>query len=103
MTKKLPKRGLPPMHPGELLREEVLPALARPKTQIAKLLGVSRQTLYDILEERQPVAPIMALRLGKLCGNGPDLWLNLQKRFDLHRAEQELGEKIKAIPTLEVA
>jgi addiction module HigA family antidote len=91
------------MHPGELLREEVLPALARPKTQIVKLLGVSRQTLYDILEERQPVTPIMALRLGKLCGNGPDLWLNLQKRFDLHRAEQELGEKIKAIPTLEVA
>ena len=66
MTKKLPKRGLPPMHPGELLREEILPALDRPKTEIAKLLGVSRQTLYDILEERQPVSPIMALRLGKL-------------------------------------
>jgi hypothetical protein len=49
MTRKLPKRGLPPMHPGELLREEVLPALDRPKTEIAKLLGVSRQTLYDIL------------------------------------------------------
>ena len=45
----------------------------------------------------------MALRLGKLCGNGPDLWLNLQKRYDLQRAEQELGEKIKAIPTLQVA
>ena len=102
MTKKLPKRGLPPMHPGELLREEILPALDRPKTEIAKLLGVSRQTLYDILDERQPVTPIMALRLGKLCGNGPDLWLNLQKRYDLQRAAQELGEKIKAIPTLEV-
>jgi len=46
---------------------------------------------------------MMALRLGKLCGNGPDLWLNLQKRYDLQRAAQELGEKIKAIPTLEVA
>jgi hypothetical protein len=46
MTRKLPKRGLPPMHPGELLREEILPALDRPKTEIAKLLGVSRQTLY---------------------------------------------------------
>jgi addiction module HigA family antidote len=103
MTKKLPKRGLPPMHPGELLREEILPALDRPKTEIAKLLGVSRQTLYDILDEKQPVTPAMALRLGKLCGNGPDLWLNLQKRYDLQRAEQELGEKIKAIPTLEVA
>jgi addiction module HigA family antidote len=102
MARKLPKRGLPPMHPGELLREEILPALARPKTEIAKFLCVSRQTLYDILDKKQPVTPGMALRLGKLCGNGPDLWLNLQKRYDLHRAEQELGEKIKAIPTLEV-
>ena len=89
-------------NPGALLREEILLALDRPKTEIAKLLGVSRQTLYDILEERQPVTPTMALRLGKLCGNGPDLWLNLQKRHDLQRAEQQLGEKIKAIPTLDV-
>jgi addiction module HigA family antidote len=103
MTKKLPKRGLPPMHPGELLREEIVPALDRPKTEIAKLLGVSRQTLYDILNEKQPVTPIMALRLGKLCGNGPELWLNLQKRYDLQRAEQELGKRIEAIPTLQVA
>ncbi len=49
------------------------------------------------------MTPAMALRLGKLCGNGPDLWLNLQKRYDLKRAEEQLGEKIKAIPTLEVA
>lgn len=103
MTKKLPKRGLPPMHPGQLLREEILPALNRPKTQIAKLLGVSRQTLYDLLEENQPVTPIMALRLGKLCGNGPDLWLNLQRRYDLQRASRQLGAKINAIPTLKVA
>jgi plasmid maintenance system antidote protein VapI len=46
---------------------------------------------------------MLALRLRKLSGNGPDLWLNLQKRYDLQRAEQELGEKINAIPTLEVA
>jgi addiction module HigA family antidote len=103
MTRKLPKRGLPPMHPGQLLREEILPAPNRPKTQIAKLLGVSRQTLYDLLEENQPVTPIMALRLGKLCGNGPDLWLNLQRRYDLQRASQQLGAKINAIPTLDVA
>ncbi len=103
MTEKLPKRGLPPMHPGEPLREEVLPAVDRAKTEVAKLLGVSRQTLYGILDEKQPVTPIMALRMGKLCGNGPDLWLNLQKRYDLQRAEQELGEKINAIPTLGVA
>src|SRR6201984_1969178 len=103
MIKKLPKRGLPPMHPRGLLGVEILPALGRPKTEIAKLLGVSRQTLYDILEERQPVTPAMALRLGKLCGNGPDLWLNLQKRYDLQQAQEQLGEKIKAIPTLQGA
>ena len=103
MTSKLPMRGLPPMHPGQLLREEVLPALGRPKTEIARLLGVSRQTLHDIVAEKQPVTPAMALRLGKLCGNGPDLWLNLQRRYDLRRAEQELGDRIKAIPTLAVA
>jgi addiction module HigA family antidote len=71
MTKKLPKRGLPPMHPGELLREEILPALGRPKTRIAKLLSVSRQTLYDILEEKQPVTPAMALRLGNCAETVP--------------------------------
>jgi antitoxin HigA-1 len=103
MTRKLPKRGLLPMHPGELLREEIWPALDRSKTEIAKLLGVSRQTLYDVLKEKQPVTPGMALRLGKLCGNGPDLWLNLQKRYDLRQAQRELGLAIRKIPTLEVA
>ena len=85
------------------MREEILPALDRPKTEIARLLGVSRQTLYDVLKEKQPVPPGMALRLGKLCGNGPDLWLNLQRRYDLHQAQKELGTKINNIPTLEVA
>jgi len=54
-------------------------------------------------EGKQPVTPGMALWLGKLCGNGPDLWLNLQKRYDLRQSERELGEKIKSLPTLEVA
>ena len=103
MMNRIPKRGLPPMHPGKLLREEILPALDRPKTEIARLLGVSRQALNDLIDEKQPVMATMALRLGKLCGNGPDLWLNLQQRYDLQRAQAELGERIKAIPTLKVA
>jgi addiction module HigA family antidote len=77
------KIGLPAMQPGELLREDVLPALGRRRAEIARLLGVSRQTLHAILTERSPVTPEMALRLGKLCGNGPELWLVLQTRYDL--------------------
>ena len=92
-----------PIHPGEILREDVLPALARPKTEIARLLGISRQTLYDILNEKQPVTAQMALRLGKLCGNGPAMWMSLQTRYDLQVAEQELAGMLDAIPRLEAA
>ena len=103
MTRNPLMPGLTPSHPGAHLREIVLPALGKPEAEIARLLGISQETLCDMLAERQPVTPGMALRLGKLCGNGPDLWLNLQKRHDLHHAEQELEETIKRIPTLDVA
>ncbi|RWP90140.1 MAG: addiction module antidote protein, HigA family [Mesorhizobium sp.] len=97
------KRGLPAMHPGELLREDLLPALDKSKTEIAKLLGISRRTLYDILDEKQPVTVGMALRIGKLIGNGPVFWLNLQRIYDLEQAEKALSAEIEAIPTLHAA
>ena len=100
MSKRTVKRGLPPMHPGELLREDVVPALGRSRVEIARLLGVSRQTLYAILSESAPVTPEMALRLGKLCGNGPELWLSLQTRYDLERLSKTKRAEIAAIPTL---
>lgn len=103
MAKAVSLKGLKPMHPGEMLREDVIPALGKSKVEIAELLGVSRQTLYDILAEKQPVTPGMALRLGKLLGNGPDLWIALQRKFDLHVAEQALAAEIKKIPTLSAA
>jgi addiction module HigA family antidote len=103
MTTTRRLRGLKPMHPGELLRDVVLPAVGKPKTEIAHLLGISRQTLYDILDEKQPVTPATALRFGKLFGNGPDLWLNLQRQHDLRKAEQDIGAEIDKIPTLDVA
>jgi addiction module HigA family antidote len=65
----------------------------KPKSKIAELLGISRQTLYDILAEKQPVTPGMALRLGKLLGNGPYVWINMQKKYDLYMAEQELKKR----------
>jgi len=93
-----PKR--PPMHPGVLLRDDVLPALGKDKTEIARLLGVTRQTLWHIIHKKRPVTADMALRLGKLCGNGPTLWLNLQRDFDLWQRGRELSKKIERIPTL---
>lgn len=90
--------SIAPVHPGEILREEVLPALGRSKAEIARLLGLSRQTLYDILNERQPVTPAVAVRLGKLVGDGPGIWVRLQAAHDLWKAEREVD--VSAIPTL---
>lgn len=97
------KRGLRPIHPGEILREEVLPALGRPKAEVARLLGLSRQQLYDLLDEKKPITPNTALRIGKLCGNGPEIWLAMQQKFDLAALRKELAQELEAIPTLEPA
>lgn len=98
-----PLAGLRPMHPGEMLREDILPVLGRPKAEIARLLGVSRQTLYDILDEKKPVTVNMALRLGKLCGDGPRIWLAMQQAYDMQIAEREMMAEIEKIPTLHAA
>lgn len=90
-------KGLAPTHPGELLREDVIPAIDLPRTEIARRLGISRQTLYDILNEKQPVTPAMALRFGKFFGNGPDFWLNLQKDYDLRTLEPKMAEELAGI------
>jgi addiction module HigA family antidote len=87
-----------PTHPGELLREVVIPALGLSKTAVADYLGVSRQTLYDLIGEKQPVTPQMAVRIGKLIGNGPAIWLNMQTAFDLWHAAREVD--VSGIPTL---
>jgi antitoxin HigA-1 len=92
-------RNRKPTHPGELLASTVLPALGKPKTEIARLLGISRQSLHDVLTGHQSVSPIMAVKLGKLCGNGPRLWLNMQTAHDLWKAEKEID--VSNIPTLE--
>ena len=96
-------KGLRPVHPGEMLREDVLPALGRPKTEIARLLGVSRQTLYDVLNEKQPITANLALRIGKLVGGGAEIWLRMQQRYDLDIAERALARELKGIPTLHPA
>jgi len=96
-------KGLRPVHPGEHLREDILPALGKPKAEIARLLGVSRQTLYDVLNEKQPITANLALRIGKLVGGGAEIWLRMQQVYDLQIAEKALAKVIRRIPTLEAA
>lgn len=94
---------LRPVHPGEILREDLIPATGKTKVEIATMLGISRQTLYDLLNERQAVTPAVAVRLGKLFGNGPALWLRMQQAYDLWHAERTLKDEIEAMPTLTAA
>ena len=85
----------PPIHPGEILREDVLPALDIPVSVAATYLGISRQVLHRILAGTQRVTPEMALRLGLFCGNGPEVWLRLQVAYDLWHAAREFGREIE--------
>jgi addiction module HigA family antidote len=90
---------LEPTHPGALLREPVLPALGISVSEMARRLGVTRQHLHRILAETHPITPEMALRIGKLCGNGPELWLNMQQAYDLWHTKRRLTAELKRIKT----
>jgi len=87
-----------PTHPGALLREDVIPATGRSKTEIATMLGISRQHLYDILRERKPVSPVIAVRMGKLFGDGAGTWTRMQAAYDTWQAERQ--EDVSGIPTI---
>jgi len=92
-----------PTHPGVLFGQDVLPELdggRRTIGEIATLLGVTRQTLHRVMAGQTAVTPDMAVRLGKLCGNGPELWLNMQARYDAWEATRRLGKTLEKIPTL---
>jgi len=90
-----------PTHPGELLREDVIPATGKSKAEIARMLGVSRQHLHDLLAERKPVSPEVAVRVGKLFGTAPLFWIRMQGAYDAWHASREVD--VSAIPTLSTA
>ena len=86
-----------PVHPGEILREDVLPALDLSVSEAARRIGVSRQQLHRILACTHPITIEMALRIGKFAGNGPGLWLRMQQAYDLWHAEQRMGDELSKI------
>jgi len=83
------KSGLPPVHPGEIIKEDILPSVGLSVTAAAKALGVSRQMLHDILAERKPLSAIMCLKVARLFGGSPEVWMRLQATYDLKKAEQD--------------
>ncbi|MCD2180077.1 HigA family addiction module antitoxin [Rhizobium sp. C1] len=89
-----------PSHPGALL-DDIIPATGKTKVEIANLLGISRQQLYDIINEKKPVSPNVAARLGKLFGDGAGVWLRMQAAHDAWQAEHSID--VSAIPTLKSA
>ncbi len=102
MGEYLVKRPLkrPPVHPGEILREDVLKSLGLSVSEAARRLGVSRQQLHRILACTHPITIEMALRIGKFAGNGPGLWLRMQQVYDLWHAENRMTGELSKIETV---
>ena len=88
-----------PIHPGEVLREDVLPALGISVSEAARRLGISRQQLHRVLACTHPITTEMALRIGKFAGNGPGLWLRMQQAHDLWDTEQRMKDELSNIET----
>lgn len=84
-----------------MLREDIVPATGKTKTEIARLLGISRQHLHDTMEEKKAISPEVAARVGKLFGGGPGIWIRMQAEHDLWHAERKVD--VSKIPTLKVA
>ncbi|MBP6735544.1 MAG: HigA family addiction module antidote protein [Chromatiaceae bacterium] len=92
-----------PTHPGEMLREDFLPDFGLTVAALADALGVSRQTVNELIRGRRALSPEMALRLAQLFGNSAEFWLNVQRAVDLWDANQSLGESLCRIKPLKVA
>jgi len=92
-----------PTHPGEMLREDYLPDYGLSVSELANAVGVSRQSINELLRERRAVSPEMALRLARLFGNTPEFWLNAQRAVDLWDAAEAIKEDVSRIRPLSAA
>lgn len=92
-----------PTHPGEMLREDFLPDYELSVSALAEAIGVSRQSVNELLRERRSLSPEMALRLSRLFGNTPEFWLNAQRAVDLWEAAEALKHDVAQIRPLDAA
>jgi addiction module HigA family antidote len=93
-------RKIQPTHPGEMLREDFMPDYGLTTKRLAEELGVSRQTINELLRERRAISPAMALRLSRLFGNTAEFWLNAQRAVDLWNAQSIYKDELKHIEPL---
>ena len=93
-------RKVRPTHTGAMLRDDFLPDYGLTVSSFAKAIGVSRQTVNELLRERRAISPEMALRLARLFGNTPEFWLNAQRAVDLWEASRTAKDQIKHITPL---
>ena len=94
---------LPPIHPGEILREEYLAPLGLKPYSLARMLRVPRTRIERLVAEKTPVTPDTALRLGKVFGTTPQFWMNMQASYDLAIEGEAKKAEIAAIRRLEAA
>ena len=99
-TRQMKRR---PTHPGEMLREDFMPDYGLTVAGLAAAVGVSRQSINELLRGRRAVSPEMALRLSRLFGNSPVFWLNAQRAVDLWDAAQAIMDDMARIKPLRVA
>ena len=85
------KRALPPVHPGEILREDYINERHLTITEVAKGLGVARANLSAIVNERAGISPEMAVKLSEAFGNTTQFWVNLQKNYEVWHAEKKVN------------
>ena len=97
------KRKVRPTHPGEMLQEDFLPDYGLTAATLAGAVGVSRQTINELLRGRRAVSPGMSIRLARLFGNTPEFWLNAQRSVDLWDAARSIEADVKRIKLLRVA
>ncbi|MDF5727959.1 MAG: HigA family addiction module antitoxin [Rhizonema sp. PD38] len=90
-----------PRHPGALIKRQYLEPLNMTNTKLSEILDVSRKTVSEIINEQAGISPNMALRLAKAFQTTPELWLNLQQKYDLWNAAQEL-ETLEAISPIDI-
>ena len=99
-TRRMKRR---PTHPGEMLNADFMPDYGLTVAGLAGAVGVSRQSINELLRGRRAVSPEMALRLSRLFGNSPEFWLNAQRAVDLWDAAQAIQEDVARIKPLRVA